>query len=189
MKHSAVPLLVMILFAVGCGRSPAPAPSTTPAAPAAAMPASAPASAVSGGEADWQGYGPLQLGIDVDQLKVLWDGALQGDEGACYYLQPAGADAPRFMIEGRRFLRYDIRDAQPAPSGGHIGMTTAQLQALYPTADPLQPHKYIAGGHVLRVPATDGSQSALVFEIDAAGKVAAWRVGLPPQVDYVEGCG
>jgi hypothetical protein len=28
----------------------------------------------------------------------------------------------------------------------------------------------------------------LVFETDAAGKATAWRVGLSPQVDYVEGC-
>ncbi|TQC57293.1 lectin, partial [Pantoea dispersa] len=34
-----------------------------------------------------------------------------------------------------------------------------------------------------------GQSGVLVFETDAAGKVVAWRVGLPPQVDYVEGCG
>ena len=42
---------------------------------------------------------------------------------------------------------------------------------------------------VLRVPAVDGSQAVLVLELGADGKVSAWRVGLPPQVDYVEGCG
>jgi hypothetical protein len=32
------------------------------------------------------------------------------------------------------------------------------------------------------------SDATLVFEIDADGRVTAWRAGLPPQVDYVEGC-
>ncbi|HWI23748.1 MAG TPA: lectin, partial [Lysobacter sp.] len=31
-------------------------------------------------------------------------------------------------------------------------------------------------------------KGVLVFETDAAGKVTAWRAGVPPQVDYVEGC-
>jgi len=28
----------------------------------------------------------------------------------------------------------------------------------------------------------------LLFETDAAGKITRWRVGVPPQIDYVEGC-
>ena len=28
----------------------------------------------------------------------------------------------------------------------------------------------------------------VIFETDAEGTVTEWRVGLPPQVDYVEGC-
>jgi hypothetical protein len=27
-----------------------------------------------------------------------------------------------------------------------------------------------------------------VFETDAGGTVTEWRAGVPPQVDYVEGC-
>ena len=34
----------------------------------------------------------------------------------------------------------------------------------------------------------DGGNGKLVFETDAAGKVSAWRAGVEPQVDYVEGC-
>jgi len=41
---------------------------------------------------------------------------------------------------------------------------------------------------VLRVTAPQGT-GALVFETDAQGRVTRWRAGVPPQVDYVEGCG
>ena len=94
------------------------------------------------------------------------------------------------MLESGRFVRYDVRDADvPAPGGGTVGMSLAQLQAAYPQAEAVQPHKYVEGGKVLRVPAADGSQGVLVFELGADGKASAWRVGLAPQVDYVEGCG
>ena len=32
-------------------------------------------------------------------------------------------------------------------------------------------------------------EGALVFETDTQGRVTHWRAGVPPQVDYVEGCG
>ena len=41
---------------------------------------------------------------------------------------------------------------------------------------------------MLRVSAPDGGNGALVLELDAEGRVDEWRVGVPPQVDYVEGC-
>ncbi len=44
------------------------------------------------------------------------------------------------------------------------------------------------GAKYLRV-TRDGSEAVLLFETDAQGRVEEWRIGLPPQVDYVEGCG
>ena len=38
-----------------------------------------------------------------------------------------------------------------------------------------------------RIEDPDG-EGVLVFETDASGRVTEWRAGLPPQVDYVEGC-
>lgn len=35
----------------------------------------------------------------------------------------------------------------------------------------------------------DGENGAvLIFDIGANGKIKAWRVGVPPQIDHVEGC-
>ncbi|WP_442682586.1 lectin [Stenotrophomonas sp. JC08] len=193
MNHIALLLLILAGLLGGCERPPAP---DTPPRAAEPTPSSAATPAkVASGDASLKGYGPLQLGIGAEQLRTLWPGELQGDvvaDGGCYYLSPAGeGDArPFFMIEGNRFVRYDLRSsAAPAPGGGTVGMELAQLQALYPHADAPQPHKYVAGGKVLRVPAAEGGAGVLVIELDADGKASAWRVGLPPQVDYVEGCG
>jgi hypothetical protein len=93
------------------------------------------------------------------------------------------------MIEADRFVRYDVgNDKEVAPGGGRAGMTADQIRALYGDRIEQQPHKYVEGGKVLRIKANDDSENALVFEVDAAGRVTAWRVGQAPQVDYVEGC-
>lgn len=193
MNRIALLLLILAGLLGGCEHPPA---SDTPPRAAEPTPSSAAAlGKVASGDASWQSYGPLQLGIGAEQLRTLWPGELQGDvvaDGGCYYLSPAGeGDArPFFMIEGDRFVRYDLRSsAAPAPGGGTVGMELAQLQALYPHADAPQPHKYVAGGKVLRVPAAEGGARVLVIELGVDGKASAWRVGLPPQVDYVEGCG
>lgn len=198
MKRIALPLSLFAMLLAACQRTPPAEPGAAAppvAAPAAqATPAPA-ATTVAAGDADWQGYGPAQLGIDAEQLRTAWGEELQGDaaaDGGCYYLSsPANTSAgPFFMLEGNQFLRYDVRGGDaPAPGGGRIGMDLAQLQALYPQAEAPQPHKYVDGGKMLRVPASDGSQSWLVFELGADGRARAWRVGVPPQVDYVEGCG
>jgi len=63
-----------------------------------------------------------------------------------------------------------------------------EIRSLYAGRIREQPAKYVPGGVDLRVSADDDSGSALVFETDAADKVARWRVGQSPAVDYAEGC-
>ena len=74
-----------------------------------------------------------------------------------------------------------------APGGGRVGMTAAEIHALYKGVAE-QKHKYVEGAMNLRAMDPDGGPGIAVFETDAGGKVTAWRVGVPPQVDYVEGC-
>ncbi|KRG66541.1 hypothetical protein ABB26_00365 [Stenotrophomonas humi] len=196
MTRTALSVAVVIVLLAACNRTPEPVatPQTAPAAEANPAPAPAVETAAKS-DADWQGYGPAQLGVDAEQLATAWGAELQGDaaaDGGCYYLQPVGQGqgGVAFMIEAGHFVRYDLRTADiAAPGGGRVGQDLAQLQALYPQAEAPQPHKYEEGGKTLRVPAADGSQGMLVFELGADGKTKAWRVGLPPQVDYVEGCG
>ncbi len=113
-------------------------------------------------------------------------------DGGCYLLRPQWAsDARRFgfMFEGGQLVRFQTSEAkETAPGGGKVGMTLAQLRTLYPDGLTEQPQKYIPGALTLRLPDAV-TQTALVFETDADGNVSSWRVGKPPQVDYVEGCG
>lgn len=141
------------------------------------------------------GYGDLRLGMEAAQVRAAWGGDLRGEaasDGGCYLLRPQWADDARrfgFMFEGDHFVRYQTSEPKElAPGGGKVGMTVAQLRALYPDGLIEQPHKYIPGALSLRF-ADAAAQSALVFETDAQGRVTNWRVGQLPQVDYVEGSG
>ena len=173
--------------------SPAPAPAPTPAQASPAPAAPAPSAAAL---ARFDGYGSLRFGMSEADARAAWDGALGGGDpaatgDACHYLFPASAARPAdlaFMFEGGRFVRYDIgTGADVAPGGGKVGMGAADIRALYPGRVAESPHKYVEGGLSLRIPATSGD-GVLVFETDADGRVTAWRAGLAPQVDYVEGC-
>ena len=190
--------LVSLLALAACTRE---APADTATAPAAQPPATAPAPAVApapapeAGLARFDGYGDMRFGMTAAEATKAWGGELNAKPGAgeaCYYLNPVSNPSPAyfaFMIEADKFVRYDVgNDKEVAPGGGKVGMDAGQIRKLYGDRVGEQPHKYVEGGKVLRIKADDGSQNALVFEVDAAGKVTAWRVGQAPQVDYVEGC-
>ena len=180
------------------------APGTAATVPAATSPAPAPAPAPVPGAGDdmpapgsglarFDGYGDMRFGMTEDAARRAWGGALEGETGdGCHYLDPAWGKSPSyfaFMFDGGKFVRYDVRnDKEVAPGGGRRGMTEAEIDALYPARVAKSPHKYVDGGQYLRVKAGDDSDGVLVFETDAAGKVTAWRAGLAPQVDWIEGC-
>jgi hypothetical protein len=196
--------LGVVLALGGCARSPetpskdagttAPAPTATVDATA---PDKAPAAGAEGaaatGPARLDGYGPVALGSTLEQVHAAWKEPLQGEvpDDYCHALRPQGtqADDVVFMIEGKRLVRYDVRnDRIVAPGGGKVGMSLGQLQTLYPDRGDVTAHKYDEKGHNLRVrPATEGG-ALINFEIGGDGNVTAWRVGKTPQVDYVEGC-
>ena len=168
----------------------------TAAAPAPVATADVAAPATSDSLARFDGYGDMKLGSTVDEAKTAWAGELkEGVPSAgstCHYLSPKSASTPSefgFMMEDGKFVRYDVGNAtETAPGGGKAGMVVEQLKLLYGDALQSAPHKYVEGGKVFSVAAPDGAPGKLVFEADGVGKVTAWRVGLPPQVDYVEGC-
>ncbi len=188
-----------VLVLAACSR-PAP-PSAPLSADASAAPSDAPASARSAqaspvveGMARYDGYGDLRFGMDETAFDNAWVGKLNGEAGpdsSCFYKSPAAATAAGdlgFMFENGQFARYDVRSAkETAPGGGKVGMNEARIRALYGARIVVQPHVYVDGANYLRIaaPAGDG---VLLFETDEHGEVTRWRVGVPPQVDYVEGC-
>lgn len=213
MSNPIAPWSAACLFALAltaCERAPSPVPETpsTDAAaasvpdaldrPDAPPPFDAPDAVPAPGAIGWAGFGSAAFGADPEAVRQVWGRGLgeagPSEPGGCRYLVPqprdTAGDRIAFMIEGDRFVRIDVRAADiEAPGGGRVGMDIARIDALYPGLVERRPHKYVEGAHDLRIPAPDGGRSVLLFEAGADGRVAAWRIGVPPQVDYVEGCG
>lgn len=199
MRSLTLPMLLLGLVACGDrAQAPeaAPAASTTTATGASAAPP-APGALVADGVIGFGGFGPAAFGAREEQVRMAWGRDLgeakpESPDG-CYYLMPQpvpDAGPPvAFMFEGARFVRMDVDVAGiQAPGGGAVGMDADGIRQHYGARVEARPHKYVQGGQYLRVPADDGSAGVLVFETDAGGRVQRWRVGVPPQVDYVEGC-
>ena len=207
-------LLVLACVLAACGRTETPAPAGTEAAltdpehpgeepvappvPSTTEPAAPPTDATAPIAAlDWNGVAGVAFGTSPDALRTAWPGGAAPEApvapGLCHFLyaQPKPIDGygVAFMVEGDKFVRVDV-DAPDvrAPGGGHAGMTADAVRAAYAGRIEEQPHKYVEGGKYLVVTPADAGATRLVFEVDAAGIVTAWRLGLPPQVHYVEGC-
>ena len=201
-----IPALIAAAL-VGCGDrtpptpvAPEPSASATTDGPEPAPGSPAPAVDVgmlpAPGTIAFAGFGPAAFGADEEVVRMSWGKELEGapgEPGGCYVLVPAPRGATPspfgFMLEGGKFSRIDVRiDAIAAPGGGTRGMSADSIVRLYPSAQTA-PHKYVEGARTLRVKDPAGGDGALVFQTDANGIVVAWRIGVPPQVDYVEGCG
>lgn len=204
---SMLPLVMVVTLLSACKREETALPATAEpqttatSTPMAEAPAPTPAvddTAAPAGpvtQASFLGYGDMKLGSTVDEARAAWGGELNGApmEGTtCHYLWPKWITRPAdfaFMMEEGKFVRYDVgTDKETAPGGGKVGMGIDELQKLYGGALKASPHKYTQGGQYLAMDAGDVAPTRLVFEADASGKVTSWRVGLSPQVDYVEGC-
>lgn len=169
-------------------------PATMPPPASTATPA--PAADGTDTQASFAGYGDVEFGTAAADMEQAWGGELRvlGKDAnpSCYFMAPKWAKTPSefaFMIGDGKFVRYGTDSAKYiAPGGGKVGMSTQELQALYHDALQATPHKYVEGGQVLSIAASGVAPAKLVFETDATGNATAWRVGLSPQVDYVEGC-
>ena len=172
-----------------------PPPASLPSPASTAAPAPAPDGADT--QASFAGYGDVKLGIAAADMETAWGGELKtvgkDANSSCYFMTPKWATAPaefNFMIGDGKFARYGTDSAKyVAPGGGRVGMDKAGIARLYPNIEA-QPHKY-TDGEYLRIKDPAGGKAMLIFETDGKqddAKVTEWRVGLPPQVDYIEGC-
>ena len=170
----------------------APPAAQTPAAP---VDAPAPKSDGSDEQASFTGYGDVKFGTLAADMAKAWGGELKevGKDynERCYFMTPAWVKTPaefNFMVSEGKFARFGTESAKyVAPGGGKVGMREAELQALYNNALQASPHKYTDGKY-LSIAASGVAPTKLVFETDAQGVVSEWRIGLLPEVDYVEGC-
>lgn len=178
-----------------------PAEDVPPAtAPVPAAPAATSAAQPADGDtlARFDGYGDLRFGIAAEDMPKAWGGELvargKGDNAGCYFMTPKWVKTPAefaFMVGDGKFARYGTGATKlAAPGGGKVGMTRAEIGKLYADRIEEQPRKYTEG-QSLRIKDAGGGSGVLVFETDGKGdtaRVTEWRVGVPPQVDFVEGC-
>lgn len=199
-----------LLLLAACAK-PEPAPAETPAAAAPAadpapaaepapMPAEPAPAAAKNDPAifNFEGFGPAKFGADEEQVRMAWGRPLEAGtpaEGAtCYQLamdpKPQDGNGILFMFEDGKFVRYDVDlPLHVAPGDFVVGDSASDVLAAFQGRVEEQPHKYVEGGRNLLVSPEAGGPARLVFEINAAGFITAWRIGVPPQVHYVEGCG
>lgn len=137
------------------------------------------------------GHGGVAFGMDLAQANAALGEPLDAPATGCALVAPASAGAsPSFqwMVVDGVLVRIDaLTDAAIADGGGRIGMTSDELRTRYPDAVDEGPQKYDPEGRVWTVGAADATH--FVFELDASGHVATWRVGRAPEVDWVERCG
>ncbi|AXQ28292.1 hypothetical protein D0B54_06175 [Solimonas sp. K1W22B-7] len=142
------------------------------------------------------GFGPAHFGDGEAAVRLAWGRPLQasGSEPmSCLQLfpdpRPVKGFGTSFMLVNARFVRFDVdEDLYPAPGGGRVGSTAEELLQRYAGHVEQVPHKYVEGARYFIVRPPGGGEAKLIFEISPQGKAQRWRVGLPPAVDYVEGC-
>lgn len=175
-----------------------PVPSDPPSAVEPPMPPAADGPAADDGLARFGGYGDIPFGTPAADVPRLWGGELKVSgkdfNDRCYFMLPLWVKRPSdlaFMISEGRFARMSTEDARlVAPGGARVGMTVADIRRLYPAGIETLPHRYTDGLY-LRVKDPSGGNGVLVLETDGKGdgaRVTEWRIGVPPEVDYVEGC-
>jgi hypothetical protein len=190
----SLPLAIICLLALaGCSVEPSP-PEVTQGVHKSTMTA-AQVKALQAQETlgSYTGYGAMRFGMDEAAFRSAWQADLIGatdPAGDCSLLQPTWnkelADFD-FMFEHDRFVRYDVgTPKEMAPGGGRVGMSVAQIRALYGPGLQVSPSSHMQNEQLLRI--ADGKGHVLVFETDTAGKVSQWRVGVLPQIDYKDGC-
>jgi hypothetical protein len=137
------------------------------------------------------GVAAARIGTARSEL-VTQGGAALGDVSGCEFIRPAGApEGLAAMVVDGTVKRVDvIQPGIPTAAGVEVGDTTEELNRAYPWAGTRLPHKYVAGGHYVVVDVLDspGGPRRFVFETVEDGTIVRYRVGVVPQVDWVEGC-
>lgn len=137
------------------------------------------------------GYCGVMFGMTEEQAMEAWPGSLTSPGARepgnnCHYLNPSPDNYDLgFMVVDGIVMRLDVRSGKTATAkGATIGMTAEEVKALYPYAEE-QPNKYTNDPDIVM---TVESGHKLVFETGPDGAILRYRAGMPPAVDYVEGC-
>lgn len=200
-RHSKLWLVgISLVVLIGCKPAALPEQATQPATAETVTPvveASPPVAAYNPAVINYQGFGPAKFGDNEESVRISWGRPLTADTPAkgssCFYLRaehlPNQKPGIGFMFEDAKFVRFDVDDVrQIAPGNIKVGDSAEQVLQAHTGRVESAPHKYVAGARMLTVTSEDNSAARLIFEIGADGKIVSWRIGIPPQVFYVEGC-
>jgi hypothetical protein len=140
----------------------------------------------------YDGFGPVKIGMTLSQaskalgVRVTRDASYEGS--TCYYASPKGGFKNiAFMMSGSRIVRIDIDSKDYATDrGAKVGDSEARIKRLYKGKFKIYQHKYVDDGHYIEVE-MEGGKYFIIFETDGR-HVGRYRVGIPEQVGYVEGC-
>ena len=156
---------------------------------------------------DIRGVGPIEAGMTLREAERLAGRPIRVTEfdtfgGRCYYAEADDLPGLSFLVRAPGDTApSDPRDGiigratadEPqwrTVSGAHVGMTIAEIKALYPSNLRDQPHEYQAKGRYL----TFEPQSArdrpygVRFEVGDDGRVDHIHTGSADVITYVEGC-
>jgi hypothetical protein len=140
---------------------------------------------------DFDRYGPIPLGVPLAEAVAAAPGVLEAlrDPAECQLVGLAGrSEDVSLMVSDGHVTRVDVHDrAVTTRQGARIGDTEERIRELYGERVEVRPHKYTDGRYLIITPA-DVASHRLVFETDQ-GRVTAYRAGVLPQVEWVEGCG
>lgn len=146
---------------------------------------------------NYDGFGPAKFGSNEESVRMSWGRPLSASKPAvgasCYYLNidplPSNHQGIAFMFEDAKFVRYEVNEPTlVAPGDIVVGDSADKVKQAHAGHVESQPHKYIEGAQTLTVTPPNYPNARLIFEIDAHNTVINWRIGVLPQVYYVEGC-
>ena len=137
------------------------------------------------------GYDLIRIGETAHDLAIAGDSAAASNpkHATCRFAHPKSFPlGAKVMLLEDVVMRIDVDSAGiRTAEGAQVGDPESRVLELYRGRIASLPHKYVAGGHnlVVREP---NLPNRIVFETDGR-KVLRYRVGRPPGVDLVEGCG
>jgi len=169
--------------------SPSVLPIKQPSATDMAVPGSAASPADTIGA---NGFGAVRFSMDRADAEKAAGGTLEApgaDPKACYIAHRPSQPEIGYMFVDGKLSRIDVRTPGVlADGGGRVGMQADEIRTLYAGHLSEQPDKYDPAARLLKVGGDKPGVGGIIFEVDGKGVVMRYRAGLPPALDYVEGC-
>lgn len=137
-----------------------------------------------------RGVGELRIGAPISALRAA--GATEerypDEEVDCAYWRDPHWPGLAMMAQGGRIVRIETEDARyRTASGARVGMSEAEIRALYGAALRVEPHPYTGPeGHYL-VYRARSEPYGMIVETDGS-RALSIRVGTWDAVQLIEGC-